>query len=140
MLTCPVAVNILKVKKYTQLAMDNDARIMPFIIESNGGYGENARFVLSDISNMVHNQSLPFAPSEVIRDMMDAVAVAVQNGNALTIRQSFENTVMDNVKRKRSMSAAQARRVGETTLSDLQYSEFDDEADDDWAMNSDDVQ
>ena len=72
--------------------------------------------------------------------MMDAVAVAVQNGNALTIRQSFENTVMDNVKRKRSMSAAQARRVGETTLSDLQYSEFDDEADDDWAMNSDDVQ
>jgi hypothetical protein len=97
-----------KVKKYTQLAMDNDARIMPFIIETNGGYGENARHVLNDISNMVHNQSLAFAPSEVVRDMMNAVAVAVQNGNALAIRQSFENTLIHNLKRKRFMSAEQA--------------------------------
>jgi hypothetical protein len=128
-----------KLKKYTQLAMDNDARIMPFILESNGGYGESARFVLSDISNMVHNQSLAFAPSEVVRDMMDAVAVAVQNGNALTIRQSFELTILDNIKRKRTMSAAQARRVGQTTLAELRYSALDDEADGDWATNNEDV-
>ena len=130
----------VKVKKYTPTAYKNFAGIMPYIVESNGGHGENAQYVLNDISNMVHNQSLAFAPSEVMRDMMDAIAVAIQNGNALTIRQSFENTTMLNFKRKRVMSAAQARRVGQTTLSELRFTDADDEADEDWTVEDAETQ
>ena len=47
----------VKIKKYTPTAFNNFAGIIPYIVESNGGYGENAQYVLNDISRMVHNQS-----------------------------------------------------------------------------------
>jgi len=97
-----------KVDKYTQLAMDNDAAIMPFILESNGGYGEHAKYVASDIASFASTQSTAFAPSEIVNDMLDAVAVAVQRGNALAIRCSLEKTVLSNW-RRRTLSTAQAR-------------------------------
>ena len=60
-----------------------------------------------------------------------------------TIRQSFENTTMLNFnffKRKRVMSAAQARRVGQTTLSELRFTDADDEADEDWTVEDAETQ
>jgi hypothetical protein len=79
-----------KISKYAELAMENDARIIPFIIESNGGYGERAGYVLDDIKVFAHEEALAFAPSEVVRDMMDAVAIAVQRGNAKAIIAAYE--------------------------------------------------
>ena len=79
-----------KIEKYKDLAMENDARIIPFIIESNGGYGEQAGHVLNDIKVFAHEEALAFAPSEVVHDMLDAVAIAVQKGNAMAIRSAWE--------------------------------------------------
>jgi len=79
-----------KISKYAELAMENDARIIPFIIESNGGYGEQAGYVLDDIKVFAHEEALAFAQSEVVRDMMDAVAIAVQRGNAKAIIAAYE--------------------------------------------------
>ena len=48
--------------------------------------------------------------------------------------------VIDNLKHNRAMSAAQVCKVGQTTLTDLQYSKFDDEANGDWSLIGDEVQ
>ena len=47
---------------------------------------------------------------------------------------------MLNFKRKRVMSAAQARRVGQTTLSELRFTDADDEADEDWTVEDAETQ
>ena len=75
------------------MAMDNDARIILFIIESNGGYGQHAGYVLEDIKAFAQNEALAFAPSEVVRDLMDSVAIAVQIGNAKAIRSAYERVM-----------------------------------------------
>ena len=82
-----------KIAKYTAMAMENDARIIPFIIESNGGYGQHAGYVLEDIKAFAQNEALAFAPSEVVRDLMDSVAIAVQIGNAKAIRSAYERVM-----------------------------------------------
>jgi hypothetical protein len=70
--------------------MSQDARFIGFITESNGGYGEHARYVVDDIKVFAHEEALAFAPSEVVGDMMDAVAIAIQRGNAIAIRAAWE--------------------------------------------------
>ena len=77
-------------EKITKLAYENDARIIPFIIETNGGYGEQACYVVDDIKVFAHEEALAYAPSDVVRDMMDAVAIAVQRGNAKAIIAAYE--------------------------------------------------
>jgi len=64
-----------KITKYTPIAIQHDAGMMPDIYESNGGYGEQACNLLEDIKRFAHEEALAFAPSEVVRDMMDAVSV-----------------------------------------------------------------
>jgi len=64
-----------KITKYTPIAIEQDAGMMPSIYESNGGYGEQACNLLEDIKRFAHEEALAFAPSEVVRDMMDAVSV-----------------------------------------------------------------
>ncbi len=86
--------------------MENDARIIPFIIESNGGYGEQAGYVLNDIKVFAHEEALAFAPSEVVHDMLDAVAIAVQKGNAMAIRSAWER-MMHISYEQRAVSTAQ---------------------------------
>ena len=46
--------------------------------------------MLDDIKVFAHEEALAFAPSEVVRDMMDAVAIAVQRGNAKAIIAAYE--------------------------------------------------
>ena len=45
---------------------------------------------LDDIKVFAHEEALAFAPSEIVRDMMDAVAIAIQRGNAKAIIAAYE--------------------------------------------------
>jgi hypothetical protein len=76
--------------KYKPVAMNHDAGMIPNIYECNGGYGEQACNLLEDIKRFAHEEALAFAPSEVVRDMMDAVAIAIQRGNAKAIIAAYE--------------------------------------------------
>jgi hypothetical protein len=42
------------------------------------------------IKVFAHEEALAFAPSEVVRDMMDAVLIAIQRGNAKAIIAAYE--------------------------------------------------
>jgi hypothetical protein len=101
-----------KIEKYSTIAMQNDAVVMPFIVETNGGLGEQARYVIQDIAGMANCHALAFAPSEIVRDMLDGVSVAIQKGNAMAVRGSLSNTVISRWRRNH-MSTAQNRRMNE---------------------------
>ena len=49
--------------------------------------------MLEDIKAFAQNEALAFAPSEVVRDLMDSVAIAVQIGNAKAIRSAYERVM-----------------------------------------------
>ena len=102
-----------KLKKYEELAMENYAVVMPFIIESNGAYGMHAKLVASDIGNFANNNSLAFAPADVMKDLLDAVAVATQRGNAMTVRSAQESAAHNN---DRQSSSASVRAVNMSTV------------------------
>ena len=102
----------VKIAKYTRLVEDNDGIIIPFIVECSGGYGDHARYIVDDIKQLAGSQAAAYAPSDIIRDLLDEVAIAVQKGNALAIKRSFEATVLSNW--RRGVSTAQARFVQES--------------------------
>jgi len=105
-----------KIQKYKDLAEDNNGVIIPFIIESSGGYGERAKYVTQDIATLANQDSLAFAPSEIVNNMLDGVAIAVQKGNALAVRRSLETSLAQKWHRGRpSLSAAQLRQVSVTS-------------------------
>ena len=112
-----------KTDKYKELVMENDARFLPFIIESNGGYGEHAEYVLDDMKVMAHEEALAFAPSQIVRDVRDAVAIAVQKGNAMTCIASYEMTT--HVRYEQRVSKAQLQ------LSLVETDDEEEEEDDD---------
>jgi hypothetical protein len=85
---------------------------VPFIVATNGGYGNQARNVVEDIAGMAHCHALAFAPSEIVRDMLDGVSVAIQKGNAMAIRASLGKTVINTWRQNRT-SAAQNRLINE---------------------------
>ena len=95
-----------KITKYKPMAMNLDAGFIPTIYESNGGYGEQARNLLGDIKVFAHEDALAFAPSEIVRDMMDAVAIAIQRGNAKAIIAAYER-MMHTRYEQQVVSAAQ---------------------------------
>ena len=101
-----------KIRKYTDIAMDNNGVIIPFIIESNGGFGETAGYVTADVAALANQDALAFVPSEIVKDMLDGIAVAVQKGNALAIRRSLEVSMSEKWRRgSPSLSAAHWRQV-----------------------------
>ena len=79
-----------KITKYTPMAMSLDAGFIPTIYESNGSYGEQACNLLDDVKVFAHEEGLTFAPLEIVRDMMDAVAIAIQRDNAKVIIAAYE--------------------------------------------------
>ena len=95
---------------------ENNGVIIPFIIESSGGYGECAWYVTKDIAALASQDSLAFAPFEIVNNMLDGVAIAVQKGNALAIRRSLETSMAQKWRRGRpSLSAAHLRQVSVTS-------------------------
>ena len=52
------------------------------------------------------DEALAFAPSEIVRDMMDAVAIAIQRGNAKAIIAAYER-MMPTRYEQQVVSAAQ---------------------------------
>ena len=95
-----------KITKYKPMTESLDAGFIPTIYESNGGYGEQACNLLGDIKVFAHEEALAFAPSEIVRDMMDAVAIAIQRGNAKAIIAAYER-MMHTRYEQQVVSAAQ---------------------------------
>jgi hypothetical protein len=84
-----------KIAKYRTIAEERDGQVLPFIIESSGGYGRYALNVLADVRRCASEHASMVSPKELVNWFLDAVAIGVQRGNALAVRRSVEMTQRD---------------------------------------------
>jgi hypothetical protein len=99
-----------KVEKYQQLAANNDAVIIPFIVETGGGYTDEARYVVDDIVAHAYNHAMAFTAESIRDELKDTIAIAIQRGNAMAMRRCREKSLIDRQRRSR-LSVAQRRRI-----------------------------
>lgn len=74
-----------KLTKYSVMGSQLQAKIIPFAIESFGGFSQSAQDFVSTLAHYASNYSTLFEKNELIRDFISAIAVAVQKGNALAV-------------------------------------------------------
>jgi len=104
-----------KIAKYRTLAEERGGVILPFIVESSGGYGQHALNLLADIRRCAGEDAAIASPKEVVNRFLDSVAIGIQRGNALAVRRSVEATQRDEwrrriVSRNHNRAAATATR------------------------------
>ena len=71
-----------KINKYKDLAKANEGDIVPFAIESYGGYSEAACRLIEEIAVFASTHESAWSKAEIIADLKAAVAISVQRGNA----------------------------------------------------------
>jgi hypothetical protein len=81
-----------KIAKYKTLAEERDGVILPFIVESSGGYGQHALNLLADLQRCACEHAAIASAKDVVNRFLDAVAIGIQRGNALAVRRSVEMT------------------------------------------------
>ena len=82
----------------------------------DGGFRETANYVTADVAALANQDALAFVPSEIVKDMLDGIAVAVQKGNALAIRRSLEVSMSEKWRRgSPSLSAAHWSQISVTS-------------------------
>jgi hypothetical protein len=76
---------LLKHKKYTAAASQQDARLLPFSVESCGGMAPDAITLLHVISEAGQEHLGLWPRDQIVRQLLGSVAIAVQKGNAMAV-------------------------------------------------------
>jgi hypothetical protein len=92
-----------KRRKYTKVAVDNHAELLPFSVETYGGMAPDAIKLLSAMGDMGEEQLGMWPRHVVIRHLIGSVATAVQRGNAVTWLSGYSRALT---------ALAQAREEG----------------------------
>ncbi len=74
-----------KVAKYSKLAADENATFIPFVMESYGAMGAEARAYLRELRKLAVDNS----DMALISYLPQRLAVALQKGNARVIQQGY---------------------------------------------------
>ena len=76
-----------KIRKYNQMAIDNDAVFRPFAVNTLGVIGSEAKEVIQTISKAAEDNYSGHSFAEAYQSLLSAVAVTIQRGNALMMMQ-----------------------------------------------------
>ena len=120
-----------KVNKYRALAESSDAVIIAFVVETNGGYSDQARYLVDDIVAHALNHAAAYSASSIRDELKDTIAIAIQKGNAMAVRRCREKALNEAQQRSRpsvvhrrrtrarwqSLSASSRRRSQATIVS-----------------------
>jgi len=82
-----------KTHKYASLAKDHHAKFVPFSAEATGGLGKGAHAVIQCIVKASQDRQSYVPPAQVRRQLRWAIAIAIQKGNAMTIRSGWIRAV-----------------------------------------------
>ena len=98
------------------MAEERDGQVLPFIVESSGGYGRYALNMLADVRRCAGEHASMVSPKELVKWFLDAVAIAIQRGNALAVRRGVGMTQRDGdwhrvVSREHRTAATSATRT-----------------------------
>ncbi len=81
-----------KHNKYAELIRHQSATFLAFAVESTGAIGADAQLVYAHIAS-ISEDSMCWAPKDIIEGLKDAVAVAIQRGNALIAAEGCTRTL-----------------------------------------------
>jgi hypothetical protein len=82
----------VKLRQYSEMARQQSATFVPFVIESFGGFGPRAVEFMKEVADFAH-QHMDFDRDEVIVDLKTTIAVAVQNGNSAIIARGLQDSI-----------------------------------------------
>ena len=88
-----------KTRKYCQMAKENNAKFIPFAVETYGAIGDGARELIRLIANAAYNSSAVYSAKTIEQGLLSAVAIAVQRGNAIVINEAmrtYHNGALNN--------------------------------------------
>ena len=85
-----------KSDKYRQLAINLQAEFIPFVIETLGGITKKGEKVLDNIILACSEYQSLWSPAELRKELLGAIAVAVQRGNGMAITAGHHWSVISN--------------------------------------------
>jgi len=84
-----------KIGKYTNLATACKAELIPFVVETLGGYSKQSEKLLDNIIlSSVEHQSL-WSPEEIKQELLGTIAIAIQRGNAMIFDAAHHRTIVE---------------------------------------------
>jgi hypothetical protein len=88
-----------KVRKYREAVMCGDKegkrpsyKFVPFVVETHGGLGDEARKFLSALSVFAKENTFAISHYELMRGLRHSIAAALQRGNALIMLAGYANS------------------------------------------------
>jgi hypothetical protein len=78
-----------KTKKYTQLAKQHHMEFAPFVTETSGGINKVSEQLLTNIISTCAEHQRIWEPKEVRRELLGAIAIAIQKGNASAMFEGY---------------------------------------------------
>jgi hypothetical protein len=74
-----------KRRKYAAIASRHDAELIPFVVETCGGLGQDAIALLDVISGAASEHLSLWSQEDAAKELLSSVAIAVQKGNAMAV-------------------------------------------------------
>jgi hypothetical protein len=74
--------------KYLEKSTEVGAKFVPFVFETFGGLGKQAREFLRTIALFAHENSFIISPHEIMTSLRNSIACALQKGNAMIVRHA----------------------------------------------------
>jgi len=71
-----------KTEKYQGLAAKCEAKIVPFIVEAQGGLGEKAREFVKELAALATSRRSPWSARSIHQGLLDDIAIAIARRNA----------------------------------------------------------
>jgi hypothetical protein len=106
------AVELAKRRKYKELIRDHGATFTTAAVETTGGLGKELRELLDQIGHEAMSNQIGWSKDEVITGVQNAVAVAIQVGNARLIQDNRTRIVRSKLEEVKGAEGRQARKGG----------------------------
>jgi hypothetical protein len=84
----------LKDSKNRRLARFQNARLLPFGIDTMGGYSDSATLLLDQIALACQDFATVLTPRQIAQGLRAAIAIAVQKGNAAIILAAYARATL----------------------------------------------
>lgn len=83
-----------KHRNYSDMARTQQARFLPFSVETTGGMGKDAEELIDQISLACRDHLILPSHHHIANNIRASVAIAVQRGNALAVYAGYSRAVM----------------------------------------------
>jgi hypothetical protein len=82
----------IKQNRYNDLARRTHSTFVPFVVETTGGFGAQARRFCSRLARFAEEATQEYTRTELLLGIRTAVALAIQRGNADIIRIGLQRS------------------------------------------------